>query len=110
MTSEFYSGRGKETMQRKKYNPAFKAKVALELAKELRTVNEVASEYGVHPSMITKWKKQLVDGLPEIFSNGRGLRSKEKEHEKLVARLYQKIGQLEVELDWLKKKASMLRC
>ena len=56
-----------------------------------------------YPNMSTKWKKQLVDGLPEIFSNGRRFQNKEKEHEKLMASLYQKIGQLEVELDWVKK-------
>lgn len=95
-------------MQKKTYDPAFKAKVALELTKGLRTVNEIATEYGVHPTMITKWKRQLIEGLPEIFSNGKNLKNKEKEHERLLASLYQKIGQLEVELDWLKKKSSML--
>lgn len=95
-------------MQKKIYDAAFKAKVALELAKGLRTVNEIATEYGLHPNMITKWKRQLIEGLPLIFSGGNSLKNKEKEHERLVASLYQKIGQLEVELDWLKKKSSLL--
>jgi len=51
-------------MQRKRYDASFKAKVALELVKGLKTVNEVAAEYGVHPNMILKWKKQLLDGKP----------------------------------------------
>ena len=55
-------------MQRKNYDASFKGKLALELAKELRTVNEIATEYGVHPSVIAKWKKQLLDGIPTIFS------------------------------------------
>jgi putative transposase len=94
-------------MQRKNHDATFKAKVALELVKGLRTVNEVASEYGLHPNMLTRWKRQLLEGLPEIFSSNTSGQRKEKEYEKLIARLYQKIGQLEVELDWLKKKSSL---
>lgn len=93
-------------MQRKSYSAIFKGKVALELIKELRTVNEIATEYSVHPNMITKWKKHLMEELPQIFSNK--VQKKDSEHEELVASLYQKIGQLEVELDWLKKKFGML--
>lgn len=95
-------------MQRKKYDPKFKAKVAFELAKELRTASEIASEYGVHPTMITKWKKHLINGLPDIFDNNSKQIRKDKENEELLASLYQKIGQLEVELDWLKKKSGTL--
>ena len=98
---------GIQYMQRKKYNAGFKAKVALELVKGQHTLNEVATKYGVHPNMITKWKKQLLDNLPEIFSkNGQ---KKEQETEKLVESLYLKIGQLEVERDWLKKKSEQPR-
>ena len=95
-------------MKRKQYDAAFKGKVALELAKELKTLNEVASEYGVHPGMITKWKKQLLEGIPGIFSNKTSVNIQKQEHDKLLAQLYQKIGQLEVELDWLKKKYSTI--
>ena len=96
-------------MQRKSYSASFKAKVALELVKGLRTVNEVATDCRVHPNVITKWKKQLLEGLPEIFSSKKTWHSKEAAYEEQVATLYQKIGQLEVELDWLKKKSSLLR-
>jgi len=92
-------------MQRKNYDAAFKGKLALELAKELRTVNEIATEYGVHPSVIAKWKKQLLEGIPLIFSQEIHKNNKTKEYEELIAMLYQKIGQLEVELEWLKKKS-----
>ena len=85
-------------MQRKNYSASFKAKVAFELAKGLRTINEVATEYRVHPNMITKWKKQLLEELPKIFSSNT---NKERAYEEHIAVLYQKIGQLEVELDWL---------
>ena len=94
-------------MQRKKYSAAFKAKVALELVKGHQTLNEVATKYGVHPNMITKWKKQLLDNLPDIFSkNGQ---KKGQDNDELIASLYQKIGKLEVEVDWLKKKSEQLR-
>jgi len=94
-------------MQRKKYDSVFKARVALELVKGLKTVNEVAADFGVHPMVITKGKKQLLEGLPGIFSS-QGSGSQEKETESLIASLYQKIGQLEVEREWLKKKSAML--
>ena len=95
-------------MQRKKYDPKFKAKVAFEVAKGLKTVNEIASEYGVHPTMITKWKKHLLNGLSDIFANDIKQFKRDQENEELLASLYQKIGQLEVELDWLKKKSGTL--
>ena len=94
-------------MKRKHHNPAFKGKIALELVKGLRTVNEIASDYEVHPTMIMKWKKQLLEGIPEIFSNRQSQGKKEKQSEELISRLYQKIGQLEVELEWIKKKSAL---
>jgi transposase-like protein len=95
-------------MQRKKYDAAFKARVALELVKGLKTVNEVAADFGVHPMVIAKWKKQLLEGLPGIFSSKGSGNGHDKETEELIATLYQKIGQLEVEREWLKKKSAML--
>src|SRR3989337_1809250 len=83
----------------------FKGKLALELVKELRTLNEIATEYGVHPSVIAKWKKQLLEGIPLIFSKEIQENNKAEEYEELIAMLYQKIGQLEVELEWFKKKS-----
>jgi transposase-like protein len=58
-------------MQRKHYSAEFKAKIALEAIKGLKTINEIASEVGVHPTQITQWKKQMLDALPEVFSNTR---------------------------------------
>ena len=94
-------------MKRKHYDPSFKGKIALELLKGLRTVNEIASDYEVHPTMIMKWKKQLLEGIPEIFSNRQSQGKKDKQSEELISRLYQKIGQLEVELEWIKKKSAL---
>jgi len=89
-------------MQRKKYSAEFKAKVALEALKEQRTVNEIASEYGVHPTQIGQWKKEALDGLSGVFS-GTIVRKSEQD-EALKEKLYSQIGQLKVEVDWLKKK------
>lgn len=92
--------------ERKRYDGTLKAKVAVEAIKGQRTVNEIASAYGIHPYQVTQWKRQALEQLPEIFSNGRA-RSQVADEE-LRDRLYQEIGQLKVELDWLKKKSSLL--
>lgn len=89
-------------MKRKRYSSKFKATVALEAIRGLRTINEIASEHGVHPNQISQWKKKALESLPDVFtSNNR--RSQESEAQ-LKDRLYQQIGQLQVELEWLKKK------
>jgi putative transposase len=93
-------------MQRKQYSAQFKAKIALEAVKGLKTINEITSESGVHPTQIQQWKKQLLEELPQIFSRGR--QRQEKEQEDLTAQLYQQIGQLKVELDWMKKKSGLV--
>ena len=89
-------------MKRKKYSSEFKSRVALEALKGGRTLNEIASQYDVHPNQIGNWKKQLKEALPDIFA-GKHDRT-HKDREKLEAQLYQEIGRLKVELDWLKKK------
>lgn len=90
-------------MPRKKHSPEFKAKVALEAFKCQKTLTELSSEYGIHTNQITRWKKQLQDGIKDIFSTNSSSNSSSKD-EKLQAKLYQEIGRLKVELDWLKKK------
>lgn len=91
--------------KRKSYNSAFKAKVALEAIKGQRTINEIASAYEVHPNQVTQWKKQATSQLDEIFSNGRA--RDDAAEEELRNQLYQQIGELKVELDWLKKKSGL---
>lgn len=86
---------------RKQHNSGFKAQVALETIKNQQTIAEIASEYGVHPSQVNKWKKQVLDGVPSIFSGNHDKRK--HDDKKLQGELYQQIGQLKVELDWLKK-------
>ncbi len=90
---------------RKSYSGEFKAKVAVEAIRSVKTVNEIASRFSVHPNQVTTWKKQALAELPQIFSNGRA--RAEKADEELKAALYQEIGQLKVELDWLKKKSGI---
>ena len=92
-------------MQRKKYSAEFKAKIALEAVKGLKTINEIAGETGVHPTQIQQWKKQLLEELPNIYSQKKDRRKKQDEEQK--AQLYKQIGQLKVELDWVKKKAGI---
>jgi len=91
-------------MNRKSRSAQFKSLVALEALKNQKTINELAAEYEVHPNQISKWKKQLQENLPSIFSDGRAKAA--KNDEALQARLYEEIGRLKVELDWLKKKAA----
>jgi len=87
---------------RRNHSAQFKAKVALEALKGAKTTNELGAIYEVHPTQITKWKKRLVSEAQGIFSDQR--KRAENDDETLRARLYQEIGQLKVELDWLKKK------
>ena len=89
--------------RRRNHGAQFKAQVALAAAKGDKTLAELANEYEVHPNQITQWKKQLFESLPEIFSHRR--KNERYEQEELTAELYQQIGQLKVELDWLKKKS-----
>ena len=91
---------------RKSHSPAFKAKVALEAAKQEKTLAQLSGHFGVHSNMITRWKSHLLDELPSIFSSK--LKSKDKKSQRLIEELYKQIGQLKVELDWLKKKSQQL--
>ena len=91
---------------RKRYSAAFKAKVALEAVKKEKTIAQLSSEYGVHPNQINNWRKRLLEELPDIFSNKR--KKRQHDTEQFEAELYRQIGQLKVELDWLKKKSKLL--
>lgn len=92
---------------RKQFTATFRAKVALEAVKGTRSINELAGLYQVHPTQIAAWKKRLVEGASELLADGRKKASK-ADSEALQAQLYQQIGQLKVELDFLKKKAGLL--
>ena len=89
--------------KRRNHSAQFKVKVAFAAAKGQNTIAELAKEYKVHPTQIVQWKKHLMDSLPEIFSVRR--KKEQQEQKFLTNELYQQIGQLKVELDWLKKKS-----
>ena len=91
--------------KRKIHSAGFKAQVALAALKEDRTANELASKYGVHATLIHAWKKQLLAGAETVFSNG--AKSKAVDAEAQQAELYEQIGRLKMELEWLKKKAAV---
>lgn len=84
-----------------------KARIAMEAIKGQKTIQEIASHYGVHPNQVTNWKRQAIQGVPELFAERRS--RPDISEEALKAELYQQIGQLQVELDWLKKKSGLSR-
>ena len=92
--------------KRKQHTPAFKAQVALAAVRGDRTINELASHYGVHPTLIHAWKKQLLAGADQVFGNGTKAAAGDVEAEK--AELFEQIGRLKMELEWLKKKVAPL--
>ena len=92
------------TKKRKKYSQQFKFKVALEAAKELKTINEIASAYDVHPTQIKSWKKRLLTEGSIVF--GQNAVYQLREHETRETELYEQIGRLKMELEWLKKKSA----
>jgi putative transposase len=92
------------TGTRKRYSASFKARVALEAAKQTRTLAELSGTYQVHAVQISQWKKQLLDGIESLFRDGR--RRDHDEGQAIQAELYEQIGRLKMELEWLKKKVA----
>ena len=90
--------------KRKKYSSAFKAKVALEAIKDESTVAEISKKYGIHPTMVSSWKRALLDGAADIFDKGNKTK---KQSDVQVEELYRHIGQLKVERDFLSKKLNL---
>lgn len=86
------------------FSSAFKAKVALDLIRETDSVSRLCSQHGIHPTQAGKWKTLVMTGLPGIFDNAPNQQLQEKEE--VIENLYQQIGRLKVELDWLKKKTN----
>ena len=93
--------------QRKRHSPEFKAKIALEAIREQKTSGQIAGEHEVHPTQVSQWKKEALEYLSGAFGKGPPGRKSDSD-EVLKDRLYSQIGQLKVELDWLKKKSAQL--
>ena len=91
------------TVKRQKRSAKFKFKVALEALQEQKTINQIASEYQLNPGQVSQWKRQLQAQGATIFENGTGL--SQRQQEKKEAELYEQIGRLKMELEWLKKKS-----
>jgi transposase-like protein len=91
------------TGTRKRYPASFKARVALEAAKQTRTLAELSGTYQVHSVQISQWKKQLLDGIESLFRDGR---RDDDESQAIQAELYEQIGRLKMELEWTKKKVA----
>jgi transposase len=92
--------------KRKRLTANQKAQIALEILKEEKTLNQIASEFGVHPNVLYRVKKQALENLPKIFENeNKGERDRQAEHEHQMNELYSEIGRLTTQLNWLKKKS-----
>ena len=92
---------------RRRIEAAIKAKAALAAIREQQTMAQISGSFGVHASQISRWKKQVLDALPSIFAGTDGASEGMGSDEKLVSGLYEEIGRLKMELDWLKKKLSL---
>ena len=92
--------------ERRRYDSRFKAQVALEAIRNQQTISQIASQYGVHPNQVSKWKRRALEGLVELFSDGKERR--EKDQQQLIDELYRQIGKLKVELDWMKEKSGLV--
>lgn len=93
------------TRKRRVFGAAFKAKVALAACRGEKTTAQMAAEFGVHANQITAWKKQLLEGAAELFADGRSKRGEEPSNEQ---ELFEQIGRLKMEVEWLKKKSAEL--
>jgi transposase len=93
--------------KRRRHDPEFKARVALEALKGIKTIQQIAKDFDVHPVQVSEWKKAMADGAATVFGPGAG-KSEAEEFERERGRLHAKIGQQAVELDWLTKKSKQL--
>lgn len=89
---------------RKSHSPDLKTQLVLEMLKGDKSVSELASEYGVHPVQLHRWRNHVVDNLPQLFARSDNVAALRAEYEKKIEELYGEVGRLTTELNWLKKK------
>jgi transposase len=94
------------TQKRRRFTAEFKARVVRAALREDKTLAQLASEYDVHPNQITEWKRQALDALPDVFS--RKKKQQQQDNQQLIDRLYRQIGELQVDVNWMKKKSREL--
>jgi len=93
---------------RKKYSADFKTKIVLEILKEEKSLSQISSEYGIHPTQLNRWKKQALEGLPQLFTDeSKSLDTIRSGYEKQIQDLYAEVGRLTTQLNWLKKKSGL---
>jgi putative transposase len=93
--------------KRRIHSPEFKARVAMEAISGRKTIQEIAADHAIHPIQVSQWKKQLLESASELFTRGKKARDKDEGQAK-EAELFQQIGRLQMELEWLKKKSQLL--
>jgi transposase-like protein len=93
--------------KRRRHEPEFKARVALEALKGIKTIQQIARDFDIHPVQVSDWKKAMTDGATGIFGSGRG-KAEEEDFDRQREELHAKIGQLTVEVDFLRKKSKQL--
>ena len=103
---EEFTGMGKQRM-RKRYEASFKARVALAALKSDKTLSQLASEFGVHGNLVSQWKRRLLSNVTRAFEEPED--DARRDHQAVVEELHRQIGQLHVELDWVKKKAAQFQ-
>lgn len=91
---------------RRKHTAEFKARVAIEAIRGIKTISEIAAEFEIHPVMVSSWKKEMLEHLPELFENKNARKDKDNDREK--EQLHSKVGQLTMEVDFLEKKCRQL--
>ncbi len=94
--------------KRRRFSAEFKARVAIEATRGVKTINEIAADNEVHPVQVSQWKRELLERAPEVFAGAAKARRDQKSAEEREGRLERKVGQLAVELDWLQKKSEEL--
>jgi transposase len=95
-------------MKRKRYTPEFKSQIVLEVLKEEKTMNEIASSHGIHVNQIRQWRNTFLDQMPQLFKNDNKKSDQIKaDYENQIESLYAEVGRLTTQLSWLKKKSGL---